>query len=236
MADIDMLLEDLKSFQTRSGARKALVKLGPEQAGGRLQDLLKKECPENVVWSIVDIFTAWQWRESADQLVGLLDVYPSLQMDISRALTSITGLELEPDADLWRRMLESPGIFIDLKKAFPDLENARCVIYDSYCSVVVPLERSRRQEVLVYEKIEKLTLYTECGVIAALQVKHVEKFNEELSWAELLVEEANGEMKVTMTAEVSQGDISADKLKLHILKIAELADSLEEQLTGKDKI
>jgi hypothetical protein len=98
------------------------------------------------------------------------------------------------------------------------------------------LERSRRQEVLVYEKIEKLTLYTECGVIAALQVKHVEKFNEELSWAELLVEEANGEMKVTMTAEVSQGDISADKLKLHILKIAELADSLEEQLTGKDKI
>ena len=80
-----------------------------------------------------------------------------------------------------------------------------------------------------------MNLYTECGEIREDQVKHVDEFNEKLSWAHLTVERGDT-LKVTLTAEVSQDNISADSLKYSVMKLAELADSLEEQLTGKDKI
>lgn len=235
MVDLESLISQLKDFKLRSHAKKEIIKLGPASAGHTLLHSLNDETPENVRWSIIDIFANWKWEGSKEALIDMLDCYPQLQLDLLRALKEITGLSLEADANLWRKTLSQPGVFVELQKLFTSEEALDFSIHDSYCSVVIPLPGSRRQQVLILDKGNFLNVYTECGEIREDQIKHVNEFNEKLSWAHLTVEKADT-FKVTLTAEVSQDNISAESLKYSVKKLAELADSLEEQLTGKDKI
>ncbi|MCH2208960.1 MAG: hypothetical protein MK132_24290 [Lentisphaerales bacterium] len=235
MAEIDKLISSLYDFKLRSDSKKKLVDLGADEVGERLLEVLSEGLPENVRWVVVDIFASWKWQGAVDYLVGMLEDYPTLHLDILRALKEITGLELEADKALWEKTLKQPGIFVELQKGFKSEEIIEFSIHEEYCSVVLPLPNSRRQQVLIIHKGESLNVYTECGEIQKEQIKLVEDFNEKLTWAQLVVETGDT-LKVTLTAEITQDNISAESLKYSVKKLAELADSLEEQLTGKDKI
>lgn len=237
MNEINQLVSSLNNFQTRSSARKSLVALGPDKAGKCLLDKVNSgELVDNAIWALMEIFTEWKYEKAVPAMIGLLSTRPKLVSDIARSLAKITGVDLGADPAAWSSFLDGPTAFSSLRATFEDAELLSFTIQDGYCKIFLPTPNNRKHEVLVYEKDEKLTIYTECGFIMKDQVAAVEELGAKVEYAKLECEEVDGRFKVTLTAEWGGDSIDFKVLKDQIVYFASFADDLENQLTGEDNI
>jgi hypothetical protein len=237
MNEFDKLLGDLENHKNRSDARKKLTRLGAEICGDKLlTHLQSKTLPDNAIWAIVEIFTNWRYNKAVPVLINLLNSKPHLISDISRALSKITNVNLGSNAEAWATFLDNPVNYASLRASFAEHEISSFSIQDGYCKIILPTERNRKHEILVYEKNNILTIYTECGYIANEQVEAVKNLAAQVNYAKLDCHEENGHTKVSLTAEWGNQEIDFKLLKEQIIYFANFADDLENQLTSHDKI
>ena len=237
MKELDGLISELNNFKTRSSARKQLLVMGADKVGDQLiVSLSDTSLVDNAVWAITGIFTEWRYQKSVASLVDLLRSRPGLQSEISRSLSTITGLDIGADPDAWQSYLEGPTVFSSLRAAFSEGELLNFSVIDDYCKIYLPTVNDRKHEVLVYEKEDKLQVYTECGFIMQTQVQAVEDLAAKVEHSQLICEEVDGRIKVTLTAEWNDEGIDYNLLKDQIVYFAGFADDLENQLTGEDNI
>ena len=237
MKEIDRLISELNNFKTRSSARKQLLAQGADKVGDHLiSSLSDASLVDNAVWAIAGIFTEWRFQKSVTSLVDLLRNRPGLQSEISRSLSTITGMDIGADPDAWQSYLEGPTVFSSLRAVFRDEELLNFSVIGDYCKIYLPTMNDRKHEVLVYEKEDKLQVYTECGFIMKGQVQAVEDLAAKIEHSQLTCEEIDGRIKVTLTAEWNDEGIDYKLLKAQIIYFAGFADDLENQLTGEDNI
>jgi len=237
MDSIENLVAGLNSFHTRSISRKKLSLLGPGKAGPSLLNQVKNPAMvDNAAWAVMEIFTEWKYEECLPTMIELLSSRDKLQSDIARSLAKITGIDLGNDPDAWNSFLEGPTVFSSIRASFDDSEVISFSLVDDYCKFILPPPNNRKQEIVVFEKNEKLTIYTECGYIHAEQIPAVEELGKKVEYAELVCESIEGRIKVTLTAEWNGNDTDYSLLKEQIKFFATFADDLENQLTGQDNI
>ncbi|NQZ59659.1 MAG: hypothetical protein HRT88_19580 [Lentisphaeraceae bacterium] len=195
-----------------------------------------EELKDNTVWAAVVIFQEWAWQDATEMLIGLLESRTHLRGDISRALQVITSKNFGLEAADWRVGLSGSAFYVELKQLFGSTEISEFSISDDRCKIIVNLDGSRRQQVLLFTSPGDMRLYTECGVIGEDKKAMVEKMNETLEYAELLCEASEDYYKVTLTAVVDENNPNAGALKEQIIEFARISDTWEQQLTGQDNI
>ncbi|MCM8531520.1 MAG: hypothetical protein NE330_10195 [Lentisphaeraceae bacterium] len=237
MNQLDKLVSELNAFQTRSAAKKELLSMGSDKIGPYLiQRITEPGLVDNAVWAIAGIFGEWKFKDSAGVLIELLYSRKSLQSDLARTLNKITGMDFGADPEAWKHYLSGSGVFFNIRSAFSDDEIINFSVTDGYCKVYLPTPNDRKHEVLVYEKEDKLTVYTECGYIMSSQISAVQDLAAKVEHSQIVCEEDGGRTKVTLTAEWSGSQIDFNLLKEQIIYFASFADDLENQLTGEDNI
>lgn len=237
MDELDQLVSDLNAFQSRSSARKALLEMSADKIGSYLiSKIAEPALVDNAVWAIAGIFGEWKYKESVEVLIGLLTSRQSLQSDLARTLSSITGMDFGADPEAWKLYLNGSGVFFNIRAAFTDDEIINFSVTDGYCKIYLPTPNARKQEVLIYEKEDKLTVYTECGYIVASQVAGVQELASKIDHSKLVCEDEEGRTKVTLTAEWNGSEIDFSLLKEQVQYFAAFADDIENQLTGEDNI
>ena len=230
-------LSELTNFKSRSTARKDIISMGAQNAGAALLDFFKdEELKDNTVWAVVVIFQEWAWQDATEMLISLLESRTNLRGDISRALQVITSKNFGLEAADWRVGLSGSAFYVELKQLFGSTEISEFSISDDRCKIIVNLDGSRRQQVLLFTTPGDMRLYTECGVIGEDKKSMVEKMNETLEYAELLCEASEDCYKVTLTAPVDETNSAAGVLKEQIMGFARISDTWEQQLTGQDNI
>lgn len=235
--EVEKLVSDLNAFQTRSMARKKLLEMGSDSIGSYLVQKVKEPgLVDNAIWAIAGIFGEWKYKDSAEVLIELLTKRKGLQSELARTLNQITGMDFGADPDAWQLYLSGSGVFFNIRASFTDDEIINFSVTDDYCKIYLPTPNNRKQEVLVYEKEDKLTVYTECGYILVSQVAEVENLAQQIGHSKLICEDDGGRTKVTLTAEWSGSEIDYSLLKEQIKYFACFADDIESQLTGEDNI
>ena len=237
MNEVDKLILELNAFQTRSAARKKLLEMGSDKIGDYLiEKVVDPTLVDNAVWALADIFKEWKYKKSVGALVELLTTRNSLQSDISRTLNSITGMDYGSNPEAWQHFLSGPSIYSNIRAAFTDDELISFSVAEGFCKIYLPTPNNRKQEVLVYEKEDKLTVYTECGYIMSTQIPAVQDLAAKIDHSKLVCEDDDGRTKVTLTAEWSGSEIDFSLLKEQVKFFAAFADDIENQLTGEDNI
>ncbi|MCM8525951.1 MAG: hypothetical protein NE327_05510 [Lentisphaeraceae bacterium] len=237
MKEVDVLISDLNNFQTRSTARKKLLEYGSEKIGNYLISKISDPgLVDNAVWAISGVFGEWKYKDAVPSLVELLNTRKSLLSDIARTLQQITGMDYGSNPEAWQHYLSGPSIFSNIRAAFTDDELISFSVVNGFCKIYLPTPNNRKQEVIIYEKEDKLTVYTECGYILNTQIDAVQELASKVTHSKLVCEDEDGRTKVTLTAEWSGKEIDFSVLKEQVKYFAAFADDLERQLTGEDNI
>lgn len=251
MTDVKNIFNKLKNFQERSVTRKNLEQEDPEEIGQELLDyLFEHDLEDNVIWAVISAFGYWKWQPAVPFLIHLLENDSPFFLEIIRILKKITGEDHDGDTNAWLKAhggktetdeIEAPEISNfdeSLEKAFKD----KCISFekrDSFIKIIFQINETRKQQILLSprENGNSILIYTECGETDKKNETSVFQLNDNLEFGELKTEKIdNNTIKIILSHQQNFTNYAADDIFEKSKRLATIADSLEDQLTGQDII
>jgi len=262
--DIENLIAQLRTFQTRAHARQRLHALGEAAVPGLLGLVADSQEPENARWAAIALLGSLKCELAVPVLVNILRDELTLRGEARRALELITGQDAGEDADAWEALLSgSPADAGTDATNTPvgsddadELELCRRAVGDiathltweetddsGYTYIRLPLKDGRKQQMIVtFDEADEddrtlATVYTECGPATPEAVEASSRRNVTQRYGKFLVEEdPEGQQKVVMRHQVLRAGLLAETLRTILLTMAREADGLEFEITQSDRI
>ena len=241
-SEFDSLVEQLLDPSTRRIARQKLV------AARAVDALLKclESTNESVVWAAVQSLEELRATEAVGPLVEMLS-RGVLVIDVTEALTRITGQDFGANVAQWQKWLESSG-----EAGAARLNAAECVRRtgeylgadpkgsgNSY-RFKLSLPGDRTQKVAVFFGREDsagdeiVVIYSECGPAKSRHYEALLRKNVTIPAGAFAVRDVKGTPTVVMVDTMIASVLTPSVLAKKIENIASLADAVEKSLTKKD--
>jgi len=241
--ELQELVEQLREPKTRRAARQKLV------AAGAVEPLLGclNSTNESIVWAGIESLQELRAAEAVEPLVELLE-RGVLTLDVSEALTVITGQDFGADAKKWRKWIAGPD-----SGAGGELDVAECVRRTGELLGVEPtgsdksfrfklsLPRDRSQKVAVYfghkdtQGDEMVVVYSECGPAVPKYYEALLRKNMTIPAGAFAIRDIAGEPNFVMVDAMVAAIVTPSALAKKIEHIASRADIVEEGLIHEDR-
>ena len=241
--DYHSWIEQLYEPHTRRAARQKLVR---EKAVGPLLECL--DSPNDaVVWAAVESLGELRVPEAVAPLLDLL-ARGQLVVDVSDALTRITGQDFGADVRRWRDWIASTG-----GKIAPAVDVAACIRStgqflgaepagsDKTYQFKLSLPSGREQKVAVFfgreddQGDEIVVIYSECGPADPKYYESVLRKNLTIPAGALAIRDIDDKPNFVMVDTLLAASITPRSLAKSIENIASRADSIEKSLTREDR-
>lgn len=255
------LITQLGHFATRAAARKTLMELRPCPVDALLAALADPSLPLNQRWAAMMVLGHAKAREAIPAILEAMKSESNLIDEAANALAAITGLDCGLMVEDWERELgpggkppaapadSAPAACGDrdwlqalTRQAVGD--HAESVEWDDggYVHSEILLDGREQQIILAPGNLVglppgQILVYTECGVVPAAEA--TAEFLDSLPpppLGEFGATEVAGGVSLTLRHAAETAGLTADALGKIILAMARYADSLEELLTGRDRV
>ena len=262
--DMESLIAQLRSFQTRAHARQRLHALGEAAVPGLLGLVEDPQEHENARWAAITLLGNLKCELAVPVLVNILRDELSLRGQARKALELITGQDAGEDADAWETLMAGSTADAGVDGASTpassddadELDLCRQAVGDiathltweetdgdGYAYIRLPLKDDRKQQMIVtFDEIDEdgralATIYTECGPATPEAVEASSRRNVTQRYGKFLVEEdPDGQRKVVMRHQMSCPGLLPGTLRTILLNMAREADGLEFEITQSDRI
>ena len=229
-AKIRQWIQDLENFRTRSKARKSLADT-KAQVGPFLVDYIASdESNVNGVWAAISVLAELRYEPATPVLKDLLNKRESLAWDIKEAIFKISGEEISLVLD---QVVKS----VDLEKLIgriPQEEVLAFELKEGFASLVLRTNGDRKHELILMERGDLIEVYTECGEFDPQDSDQLVDLNKSLEFGRVdLCEKEDGRHVLTLHYQFSLTTSAQEKA---LCRLVQVADALEDQLTGKDEI
>ena len=240
--DLAELVQKLHEPRSRRAARQELVAAG---ATGTLLDCLDST-NESVVWAAIQSLGELRATEAVGPLVELLE-RKTLVLDVSEALSTITGQDFGADVDRWREWMGKPA-----GKTPAVVDHQECIRHTGELLGAEPsgsgesyrfrlsLPSGRTQKVAVYFGCEdsdgdKLAMiYSECGPATPKLYEAVLRKNLSIPAGAFAIRDVGGKPNFVIVDTVVAASITPSTLAKKIENIAALAALVEKGLAKED--
>jgi len=242
-AEYRELVQQLHEPWSRRAARQRLV---AARAVGPLLECLDST-NESVVWAAVESLKELRAAEAAGPLIDLLE-RGRLTLDVSEALTAVTGQDFGTDLKHWRQWLDSsqagklvPLSAEDCVRRAGDYLGAEPAGSGKAFRFKLSLADGRSQKVAVYfgredaEGEELVLIYSECGPAKEKYYEAVLRKNMGIPAGAFAIRDVDGEPNFVMVDTMIAATVTPSALAKKIENIAARADSVEKGLTQEDR-
>ncbi len=250
MARAEELIDRLKDFRTRSGAKEALIEMGAEAAGPLVAALGSRHA--SVRWAAAAILGELGAREAVPNLVEALrdDEMHSAAVE---ALERITGEELGEGYDAWKRWLDAGGSLVQALSTgadtSADADLVRDAVYNTDVSaseqapgyvLTVPFG-DRHQSVFVNFKakdsdgVPLVVIYTRCGQVDAKHYEWALRQNIKMAAGAIAIADIEGKPNFVVVDVLVRSTATPRLLLDSVRRVALKGDQLEIALTKADK-
>jgi len=238
------LIRQLGDHRTRRTARLRLVQLGAVDA--LLECLSARQ--EAVVWSAVQSLGELRAEAAVPRLIDLLES-GRLPLDVSAALTDITGQDFGTDASRWRAWYGKPGAHPAVER----LSLEACVRQAAELlgaeldgrggrfelQLVVPGLRSQKVRIQSTPggelDAELVLVYSECGPAIERHYEAVLRKNLTISAGAFAIRDVDGAATLVLVDRLPLATLTPRHLARSIESIAARADTVERSLTKTDE-
>lgn len=241
--DYRELVQQLYEPRTRRAARQKLV------AARALEPLLEclKATNESVVWAAVESLGEMRAKEAVGPLIDLLQ-QGVLVLDVSEALSRITGQDFAAEVKRWRQWISRPDT-----EGPARLDAAECVRHTAEYLGVEPtgsgktyrfklsLPSGRSQKVAVFfgredaQRDELVVIYSECGPANPKFYEAVLRKNICIPAGAFAIRDIDGKPSFVMVDTMVAASVTPGALAKKIENIAAQADLVEKGLTKEDR-
>jgi hypothetical protein len=229
-AKIMQWIQDLENFRTRSKARKSLIEAGSEVGPILLDYIANDESNVNGVWAAISVLAEFKYEPAIPLLKDLLNKRESLAWDIKEAIFKISGEEISLVLD---REIPIEGLR-EIINRIPQEEVLAFELKQGFTSVVLKTNGERKHELILVQRENLIEVYTECGVFDPEDRAQLEELNQSLELGYLdICEKEEGRHVLTLHYQFSLTTSAQEKA---LRRLVQVADALEDQLTGKDEI
>ena len=227
------LIADLEDFKTRSKARKLMMASDRELICPLIcRYILDSESNVNGVWAGVAILAEFKYAAAVPLMKDLIRSRPSLAWDLKDAIFTISGEEVSL-TDTQAESSSREFLASLIEKLDPE-EILSFVDQGSHFSLILKTNQVRKHELLLMCESDHIEVYTECGAFAKNRASELAELNEslELGYVDLR-EKVSGSWVLTLHYKILLTSSAQEKA---LRRLVQVADALEEQLTGKDEI
>lgn len=263
--DVTAWVEGLKDHRTRARARRELTQFGPAAAERVLPLIADETQSENTRWAAIQVVRAWRYQPAAPLLLEVLRKHAGLRGSAARALEELTGFEIGETVEEWERALADPEGYrrehqepAALAAAEDASEPEGCRVFrqalanaaseirwdpEGFLYLRIPLPGGRKQQVLVSFSERDAggrpvaTIYTECGALGPAAEDSITRRNVTARYGKFYVQkDEQGAELVLMRETVPVHRLTPKLAHDIVLAMAAEADSLEQEMTGADRI
>jgi hypothetical protein len=229
-AKIKQWIKDLENFRLRSKARKSLSEAGPEVGSSLLDYIRDEESNVNGVWAAISVLAEFKYEPALPILKDLLNKRESLAWDIKEAIFKISGEEIS-------LVLDQAPKSEDLEKLIGRLPQDEVLSFETkegFVSVVLKTNGERKHELILIQREDLIEVYTECGEFDPVDSDQLIELNKSLELGKVdLCKKEDGRHILTLHYHFSLTTSAQDNA---LRRLVQVADALEDQLTGKDEI
>lgn len=230
---IESLFLGLFDYRQRTASLQEILIQGSESASDELWKLYDKHSyiPDNVAWSLLNIFTEWRDSKAKDLAVKLWQEGKNFSSDLMRSLQQSTGNTLS-NSNIWESFLALEG-----EEIIDDLT----ILEDGF-EIICHCEENRKQRLsftLKYDEAQVLhgmDCQSHCGFVSEGNLEAINDVAKTIDYAELktIPQEGSSDHEVTLNRECDTEDLTGSRLLSVIKAIGQTADNLEKQLLGLD--
>ncbi len=253
--DIGVLVEQLRSFRSRSGAISELIAAG-DAAVGPLIEALGSETQEGAVWAILRCLSELRARQAVANIARLLGESRH-RAAAHGALVRIVGQDLGPTADAWLRWVRQaagPGAEVavpDAEMHMTGLEDDRLIELalrgcgaswhregSEQLLIEMPLKGGGSQQVTVnmvmkdHEGSPIVIVHADCGPPSAEHYEYALRQNLRMPYGALAIRDAAGGPRLVMFNTLLRDALSPLELRKSILTVGEHASRVRRDLEG----
>ena len=247
----EQLITQLGSFQSRSRAKRELIRLGPEAVEPLVAALLRTG-NRSTLWSIVTALEAIGDTRAVAPLVSVLEQGTGEESAVVQALETLTGKSCGNDAAQWRRAIGSdagdagaptagePASIEELVREALEGADIPIKARGERISCRVELPHGRHQEVQVVAAKDPdgeplIGFYTECGPADPARYEWALRKNVSIPFGRYAIRKTESKSVFVMVSVLPRHQVNpADVLKT-IRTLAARGDRLEKYLREEDE-
>ena len=230
---IDSLFLALFNYRERTASVQAILISDAAESSDRLWQLYSERSylPDNVAWSILNIFTHWQDKRAKDIAIKLWREGKTFTIDLMTSLQKTTGNSLS-NSSIWQSF-----ITLETHEIIDELQ-----ILETGFEVLCHCDENRKQRLtftLRYDEAKALhgmSCTSHCGLVSEGNLEAIEEVAKTIDYAELKTKKSpsSSDHEVTLERECETEDLNGTRLLAVVKAIAQTADNLEKQLIGLD--
>ena len=247
----EQLIAQLADFQTRSEAKRQLVRLGSE-AVEPLVTALSRTRNRSAHWSIISALEAIGDARALGPLVSLLEQGTEEESAVVQALEALTGKHCGNDAAQWRRVVGSEDagagasttaeqVCIEglVREALADTDIAIKARGERIaCRVELPGDRHQEVQVLAARDPDGEPLigfYTECGPADPARYEWALRKNVSIPFGRYAIRKSEGKSIFVMVSVLPRQHVEPMDVLKTIRTLAARGDRLEKYLREEDE-